>query len=73
MTSIAISRQALGSQVWSNPLPTRRGDIIEAPIPGACALPPLLSIRGVSLDYHTAERVVRATRSEEHTSELQSR
>jgi NitT/TauT family transport system ATP-binding protein len=63
-SSIAIPRNTLGSRPWTTALPVQtplapaRENIEQT---AATAADPLLAIRGVSLEYHTPERVVRAT------------
>jgi len=63
-TSIAIARDSLGNRPWNTPqpaLPLGKDTHSTVATEIATEAVPLLAIRGVSLEYHTPERVVRAT------------
>ena len=61
--SIAIARDTFEPSWEQSPRPTAsRIDLVASPTAKATNAPePLLDIRGVSLEYHTQQRVVRAT------------
>ena len=66
-SSIAIPRNTLGHRPWNTLLPAQplqalnRETVGPTPAAAASSADPLLAIRGVSLEYRTPERVVRAT------------